>query len=210
MLEKFNTILFDLDGTLIDSMTQHYKAWSEVLHRHGKQIGIEDFFALEGMNIYQLMTKITSITSPEIIKSLIREKDEIFIENFNFILYHGVLELVEKLKTKKYQLGIVTASSKYRFEKTIPDEFRSNFSAVVTSDDEGPGKPDPWPYLCGVRKINSVPKHTLVFENSPLGIASARAAKLTCVGIGSTITKDSLPMVDYYYDSISEFNLLVS
>jgi HAD superfamily hydrolase (TIGR01509 family) len=209
MLEKFNTILFDLDGTLIDSMTQHYKAWSEVLDRHGKQISIEDFFALEGMNIYQMMAKLTSITNPEIIKLIIREKDDLFIKNFDFILYHGALELIEKLKKKNYKMGIVTASSKYRFEKTIPEEFRNKFCAVVTSDDEGPGKPDPWPYLCGVSKINSIPKNTLVFENAPLGITSAKAAKLTCVGIGSTINRDSLPDVEYYYESISDFNLLV-
>lgn len=205
-MENYNTIIFDLDGTLINSMDQHYFAWSEILKDEGIVISQIQFNKLEGMNIYELMKRLTKISDEKKIKLMVANKDKIFIENYVFKVNPGVEDLLERIKKLKIQCGIVTASSKFRIEQTIPLTFRNKFSVIITSDDKGPGKPDPWPYIQGLKKLGSNTEKTLVFENAPLGVKSAKAAGLTCIGIGTTVNRLSLKEADYFYSDFDEFN----
>ena len=86
-------VLFDLDGTLIDSMDLHYLCWCEVLAKHGKLIEKTDFLRLEGANIYELLSGLINCQDFSILKELIKIKDELFADRFGFNLYPGVQEL---------------------------------------------------------------------------------------------------------------------
>ena len=202
----YNTVLFDLDGTLVNSMDLHYNCWSEVISQLGLSLDRTFFLKNEGMKIYKLMQQITGIIDDDKINMLIKEKDEIFIKNYKFNLYKGVEELITKLKKNNIRLGLVTASSIRRLNQSIPIDFLNNFSIIVTSDNNGPGKPDPWPYQYAFEQLKAEIKNTIVVENAPLGIKSAKNAGLTCVAIGSTLEKFLLYEADYYYCSIINFS----
>lgn len=196
--------LFDLDGTLINSMDSHYDAWSVVLSTVRCAISKKEFMKLEGTNIYELMRKITKIDCDKTVAELVRAKDKIFVDNYMFALNPGVEEFINDCRINGIRLGIVTASSKVRLESTLPLEFRNNFTVIVTSDDGGPGKPDPYPYILGTNKLGASAEEVVVFENAPFGVQAAKAAQLMCVGIGTTLSREFLGSVDYYFKDFVE------
>jgi beta-phosphoglucomutase len=200
----FDVVLFDLDGTLVDTMDQHYLAWNKVLS--AMDIKLDRFFFLinEGRNIYELMGNIAGIEDRLHVERLIREKDLLFSDSYQFKLFDGVLDLVKNLYESDIPLGIVTASSSWRLKRTIPVDFLKYFQVLVTSDNLGPGKPDPWPYTCAIKELKGDPSRALVFENAPLGIESAKAAGATCIGIGSTLPLEFLLKADYFYHSMGD------
>ena len=201
----YNTVLFDLDGTLINTMDLHYNSWCEVISQLGLTLDRTFFLKNEGLKIYKLMQQITGIIDNEKIHLLIKEKDDIFIKNYKFELYKGVEELILKFKKNNIHMGLVTASSLRRLKETIPIDFLNHFSIIVTSDNNGPGKPDPWPYKYAFDQLKAELKNTIVVENAPLGIKSAINAGLTCVAIGSTLEKHFLSEADHYYCDIINF-----
>ena len=205
MIENYKAILFDLDGTLINSMEQHYLAWSYVLGDMNININSDEFYLQEGTNVYQLMSKYTSITDDLLLKDLVSKKDNIFLENYSFSLYPGVCELFERIKILNIQCGLVTASSSKRLFNSIPKYFLNNFKIFITSDDFGPGKPNPWPYRQGLLKIKEKASNTLVFENAKLGVQSARGANLTTIAIGNTSSRNSLRQANLYFNNFIDF-----
>ena len=203
---NYDTVLFDLDGTLVNSMDLHYKCWCDVISQFGLSLDRNLFLKNEGMNIYKLMQEITGFIDNDKINILIKEKDDIFIKNYKFNLFKGVEDIIIKFKSNNIRLGLVTASSTRRINQTIPIDFLNCFSIIVTSDNNGPGKPDPWPYQYAFEQLKSETKKTIVVENAPLGIKSAKNAGLTCVAIGSTLEKSLLNEADYYYDNFLNFS----
>lgn len=199
-------ILFDLDGTLIDSMGIHYNAWLEVLHEVPATIAKQDFYLLEGTNIYELMGRLANISDKNAIHQLIDRKDQIFTKSYKFSLIDGVSEFIEKMSEKKVPMGIVTTSSMRRIEQTIPERFREQFSVIVTSDEGVPGKPHPRPYLAAAEKLAVSPEEIVVFENAPLGIQSAKSAGMRCIAVESTLDKSQLVGADYYIKNFRFFS----
>jgi beta-phosphoglucomutase len=198
-------VLLDLDGTLIDSMPLHYRCWSETLERFGVSVDIEHFYASEGTKITDLMKKYTGIQEPSTIADLVREKDALFLERFSFSLYEGVREFLSECISLGVKLGLVTASSADRFNKSAPKSFREHFSVIITGDALPRGKPHPDPYLAGMRGLDLDPEHVLAVENAPLGITAAKAAGLQCVALAHTLGQPFLNEADYTYENFQDF-----
>jgi beta-phosphoglucomutase len=195
-------ILFDLDGTLTDSMHLHYSCWKEILDIHGVSLAKEDFFRLEGSNIYSLMSRLTQITDNESINSLIRAKDKIFSSKYKFNLYPGAIELLDYLQLAKLRLGLITASSRERLNSTMPPSFLEKFSCIVTSDDMAVGKPSPEVYMEGARRLDLHPDNITVIENAPLGVQSAVGAGMRCLVVGHTLPKSDFSENIVYFKSM--------
>jgi len=203
--QKKRGILFDLDGTLIDSMPLHYRCWSETLERFGVKIDIENFYASEGTKITDLMKKYTGIQEPSTIADLVREKDTLFIERFSFGLYEGVREFLSECTSLGIKLGLVTASSAARFDKSAPKSFTDHFSVIITGDSSLRGKPYPDQYIAGIRGLDLDPEHVLAVENAPLGILAAKGAGLHCVALAHTLGRSFLQDADRTYETFQDF-----
>lgn len=203
--QKKKGILLDLDGTLIDSMPLHYRCWSETLERFGVKIDIEHFYASEGTKITDLMKKYTGIQKPSTIADLVREKDALFIERFSFVLYEGVKEFLSECTSLGIKLGLVTASSAARFNKSAPKSFTEHFSVIITGDSSPRGKPHPDQYIAGIRGLDLDPEHVLAVENAPLGIIAAKAAGLHCVALAHTLGRSFLKDADCIYETFQDF-----
>ena len=196
---KIEAVLFDLDGTLIDSMDLHYLCWCEVLTLKGKVVSKIDFLRSEGSNIHKLMSDLTGCEDDTSLTGLIRIKDELFASKYRFNLYPGVRELINFLTQLGIRMGIVTASSRERFNKTIPPEFIGYFDCVVTGSDLSVGKPSPEVYLEGARRLGLDSEKILVIENAPLGVMSALGAGMRCMVVGNTLPRQDFPdSVEYF------------
>lgn len=178
-------VLFDLDGTLIDSMSFHADAWAAALKDVGLSFDRQKFFALEGTSVMELAALYLNSASEAECKHLVSLKEaklSSLTEGAPFAVYPGAKEILVELRARGIALGIVTAGSRERVLATLSDEILDFFDCIVCGDDGLPGKPAPDPYLKG-RELLGVDANCLVFgvENAPLGVKSLIAAN--CVPI---------------------------
>ncbi len=201
-------VLFDFDGTLADTMQKHLIAWQKALSPYHINISSDDYFPLEGMGMRELAFKFTqklSITETQI-NELVEEKKRIYkSQNQEIKFYDGVFDLLDKLAQKNIKIGIVTAGHMDQLVGTVGDEFLAHFDAIVTGEIVLKNKPYPDPYLLGAEKIQVNPKECIVIENAPLGIQAAKAAKMYCIAIISTLPQSNLSLAD---EVVSDFHAL--
>jgi beta-phosphoglucomutase-like phosphatase (HAD superfamily) len=181
-----SAIIFDLDGTLSNTMPFHARAWQlafAALH----EIRMEPLEAYlhEGEKAEDFARFIFSkywadAPSAEDVESVTdaykTELADIFVLRF----FPGALELVERLHGSGYRLGLVSGSKDVRTRFSGMEKFLRCFSAIVSGDDTAQGKPAPDPYLLACKLLGSAPEECLVIENAPFGIISARAAGIEC------------------------------
>jgi HAD superfamily hydrolase (TIGR01509 family) len=209
------SILFDFDGTLADTMTNHFKSWQSVLANHKVWVKKEDYFPLEGLGLNEVAKiLIQKKVKIEFIDLLVKEKKKHYIENFknNIVFYSGVLSLVKSLNSMKIPIAIVTAGHKDQLEKTVPKSFLDCFNAIVTGDKVSKNKPDPAPYLKGAKLLKLESSQCIAIENAPLGVKSAIDAGCFCIGITSTVSKKILYEANEVFGSIDELiksNLII-
>ena len=198
--------LFDLDGTLIQSLHQHFIAWKKAFKQYGVKINENDYYYLEGSKlseIVKIISKKKKILNPDITK-IIQFKENNYNSKAKIKFYFGVKKFIEKLINNKIKIGIVTAGQKERLYKSLPLSFLNKFDVIVTGNDTKKGKPSPEPYLLGCKLLDLNIKNCVVIENAPIGIKSAKAAGMFCIGISSTVEKSILKEADIVIDKFHD------
>jgi len=191
MSRKFKAVLFDMDGTLLDSMKYHIIAWKQAFAESGYYPEDIEFYLNEGVKhpitVRDRLKKL-GIDNPdeETVKRIYTRKREIFDETDDLPPTEGVLELLDMLKNK-VKLGVVTGGIRSVVDRVLASFFDGYFDVVVDYDSTEKGKPEPDPYLYGA-KLPGIPKeHILAIENAPTGIESAVSAGLTCWAVCTTL-----------------------
>ena len=190
-------------------MELNYQCWRVVLNEVGIPLQKNLYLQREGEKISSIIKDVLDVNCIEssfiFIENLIVKKDNLFTELYQFNPYPFVKEVVDILKKNGVILGIVTSGRLSRVQRNLPQSFLSNFDAIITGEDSDRGKPFPDPYLRFMHVTNSCKKNTLVLENAPLGIKSAKSAGIYCVGIVSTVDRDLLKEADLVLENIGEF-----
>lgn len=205
-MSGFKGILFDFDGTLADTMTEHFLAWKAALGDYGISIEARDYFPFEGMGLNELARKFTkklSLSENEL-RSLVQKKKGVFIDRQSTAFYPGVESLILELKKRNIPMAIVTTSHIDQLESSIPERFLKQFDALITGDLVVLSKPDPEPYLRGAASIGLFPEQCIAVENAPLGIQSARRAKIYCIAICTTVNRKDLAEADEIVDQFED------
>ena len=191
-------ILFDFDGTLADTMEMHYLAWKAALGEYGISIDASDYYPLEGTGLHdvaRIFTKGLQWTEAAI-DELVLKKKKCFVNRLSISFYPGVESLVSELSDLKVSMAIVTAGHLDQLQLSVPKYFLNHFDALITGDLISRGKPDPEPYLRGVESLGLTPQDCIAIENAPLGVQSARRAKIYCIAVCSTVNRDKLVEAD--------------
>lgn len=203
---KYRAVLFDFDGVIAKTMEDNFVAWQTVLADYGYALRPEDYFPWEGEKLQDLATHycldggIDVSLAPEIVQ----KKDEYYKEHNTFVLYSGAKDVLTFLASRGIPLGLVTAGRRDRVEHSMPQEILKSFSALITNENGGRGKPFPDPYERGAEILNIPPAECVVIENAPLGIKAAKAAGSYCIAISSTLSKDDLYEADVVVEAIGD------
>lgn len=189
-------ILFDLDGTLVNTDPLHFQAWQEMLLNHGLEID---------KAFYQ--TRISGRLNPIIIQDILPHLTLAEGEKFAEDKEARFRELAPSLKplaglekildwTKEYGLktGLVTNAPRKNVDfMLVTLELAEIFDAVfVAEEDVSEGKPDPAIYKLALERLDITPETALAFEDSPSGIRSAVGAGIRTIGISSTHDTEKL------------------
>lgn len=185
----FDAILFDLDGTLIDSESVAVLAVLECMHAYGVQVDKSDAEVLTGRKWSFAFDFIFKKYATEL-----AAKPRAKIENEIIALYHERLKTdfktipgaVEWVKTLVPHLRLAVVSGSSRGEITWALEkmgILSFFERIFGSEDYRESKPSPEGYLKALKELKLDPARTLIFEDSTAGITSALGANVTVVAI---------------------------
>jgi beta-phosphoglucomutase len=195
--------LFDLNGTIIDDMDFHVKAWSKLLEENlGRKMSYDEVKAqMYGKNS-ELFERVfgKGFKSDEEIEALSYKKERIYQS-----IYKPHIKLIDGLGNfleRSYQLGIPmamgTAAIMFNVNFTVDAlDLRKYFKAYVSADDVHRSKPDPETYLICAEKLGVQPTDCIVFEDAPKGVESARNAGMKTVVILSHLhTRDEFAYLD--------------
>jgi beta-phosphoglucomutase-like phosphatase (HAD superfamily) len=168
-------IIFDMDGTMIDSMPFHQKSWVEFCVRHGIAMDVPELMRrTTGRNGAECMSELFGKpVPPHEAWALVHEKEEIYRALFApvFSEVRGFKAFARSARERGLKIGVGTAGDKHNIAfamKHLALDF--SIDAVVGGDQGLPGKPEPAIFLEAARAMNTPSSSTIVFEDAPLGI----------------------------------------
>ena len=190
----FQGLIFDFDGTLVDSMMIHQIAWKTAIESVGGEfpITIEEYFNLGGistLNAAKLFLEKNKIAHDP--QDLVQRKEAHFTQSLPLVLpIDCVLQHALEEEKKGTKIAIASGSS-YPLILAVLNQLglAHHFPLILTPKDVQRSKPAPDLFLLAAEKMNLSPSSCLVFEDSPLGIQAANAAGMASVYIPKTLWK---------------------
>lgn len=189
--DGFEAVIFDFDGTLVDSMPAHFEAWCEALSIHGAGgVFKEDvFFAMGGRPTRDIVVELNDEYNLKLNPAEVAfAKREAFLKRLGQVtLIDEVAEFAESLRGK-VPMAIATGGTRMVIEKTLKAVGISDwFDEVVTADDVAEGKPAPDIFLRAAKLLEVDPARCLVLEDAPAGILAAQRAGMQVIAIPSPL-----------------------
>lgn len=187
---KYKAIIFDLDGTLINSMSYHFMAFKETLKEHGinmKDATLKNFMGGSTRKILQAIKNVYNF--PGKIEDIREERRYHYFRllgNKN-IIFPGIESLIKELK-ENYKLGIATGSSRVTVRYSINKNFQNMFDFIATINDVRRGKPFPDQLILVAKKLRVKPFECLMVGDSSYDGLAARAAGMDFLGVTTGYT----------------------
>ena len=182
---NYKAFLFDLNGTMINDMPYHIKAWYRILNELGANISMEKTKGeCYGKN-NELLERIFPGRFAEEEKDRISfEKEKQYQEEFrsNLKLINGLDDFLKQAQKAGIKMAIGSAAIMFNIDFVLDGlQIRQYFDTLVSADDVMNSKPDPETYIKCATKLGMAAKDCLVFEDAPKGAESSKNAGMDCV-----------------------------
>ncbi|MFD3997925.1 HAD family hydrolase [Streptomyces sp. NPDC058548] len=180
-------LLFDWDGTLVDSQYANYRAMATVLSHEGVRLPQEWFYARTGLSSAEMIRALTGEHGRKLsrpLEQLVADRDALFLAQAHTVRPHPkVVEVVTAMHGLA-PMAVASGGARHVIEETLRHQsFRDCFEAVVTRDDVDRGKPAPDIFLRAADALSAHPSHCTVYEDSDEGIEAARAAGMSVIDV---------------------------
>lgn len=189
-------LLFDIDGTLVDSDPLHLTAFNKVFEPYGHTFDKERFDReLHGLANVEIGARLLSGETPERQLEILMEKEARFrdIAAEGVEPVSGLLALMDWADDHGVPMIAVTNAPRLNAEQLLAAvNVRHRLRDVVIADELAHGKPHPLPYLEGLRRLGADPANSVAFEDSRTGIASATGAGLVTIGMATGLSPEKL------------------
>jgi HAD superfamily hydrolase (TIGR01509 family) len=184
-------VLWDLDGTLIDSADLHYRAWRETLLAHGQDHTPEEFaFYFGQRNDLILRSLFGPGLGDDESRRIADEKEERYrglVREVGLRPLAGALSWLERLKAAGVPQALASSAPPANIAVAVEQlGLMAYLDAAVSAEEVGHGKPDPAIFLEAARRLDVAPERCVVIEDAPAGTEAARRAGMRCVGVLSS------------------------
>jgi beta-phosphoglucomutase len=186
-------VVFDLDGTVVDNMELHAQAFAAFVDRHGLQALDEQARArLDGKRNSDIFPELFGRPLPrEDLRAFADEKESLYRELSRGRLRPapGLDRLLAFLADRGVPVAVATSGPAENVLHTLAETgLAARLTVVVRGDQVPRGKPHPDIFLAAAARIGAEPLACVAFEDSPAGVASARAAGMACVALTTSFT----------------------
>ena len=201
---KITTVLFGLDGVVVDTERAYDEFWSKIAQEN--ELKINNFSdVIKGMtlsSIIELYFTISTLEEKQAIRDACSKMEQAI--DYKKTVIPGVLDFIKYLKDEGYKIGLVTSSPSSKV-KVVLDQLSlgDTFDTIITSDSIKKGKPDPMGYVLAKTNLGVQTGECIVFEDAFTGIKAATYAFMRVIGVSTTLSVDFLK--DYTYGVIADF-----
>ncbi len=183
-------IIFDMDGTMVDNMMVHHRAWQKKLSDLGLDMDLEEVRQkVHGINVEILEKLFGDRFNLEERRRISREKEIEYQRIFkpDLKLIAGLPAFLQKLKDQNIPLAIGSAAPPENVDFVLDNlNIRSDFKFIMHSEDVTLGKPNPEIYLKLSAKLGLAPEDCVVFEDTPAGAGAAMNAGCPMIIVTTT------------------------
>ena len=184
-------VLWDLDGTLVDSAELHWVSWRETLEAEGISITYQQFLDSFGQkNVRILPGWLGADATPERIQQIDLAKEDAYRR---LVLQQGLTPLpgaamwVRRLHEAGWKQAIASSAPRRNIEVMLDAmAFHIPFDAAIGAEDVSSGKPDPQVFLAAAATLRLPPDRCIVVEDAAVGVEAARRAGMRCIGVART------------------------
>lgn len=182
---NFDGLVFDMDGTLADTMPTHFIAWSQSMAEHGLVFSEERFYSLGGVPANKIIEMLAEEQGIQVDADAIAEaKEALFLELLEDVQPVLPVKAIAEFHRAHLPMAVATGSPRWVAEKILKAlGMREWFGAVVGFDEVENPKPAPDTYLKAAELIGVDPRRCHAFEDTELGVLSARNAGMEVVDI---------------------------
>ena len=212
-------IIFDLDGTLVDSLPYHHESWR--IFFKNNNIEENDFNEIyrnyKGGGTLELMSSVFGdIYTKDELEKMSDDKEVIFRDIYRSKIFpiNGLRKFLDSLKKNNILLSIGSNAIRKNVLMTIKELGITNyFSSIICGDEVSKGKPDPEMYIKTLSNLKVNKNECIIFEDSIEGVTAAKNANIKAIGVTSSQSSEILKSVGAFktiedYTKISIDNIL--
>ena len=186
-------VLWDLDGTLVDSEAFHWQSWQFALEADGVDVTFDQFKASFGQrNDRILRVWLGADAANERIARIAEAKEAEYrrlAETHGLTPLPGAADWLERLQRNGWRQAIASSAPRLNVEVMLRAlHLTQYFDAIVSSEDVAHGKPDPEVFLTAAARLDVAPSNAVVVEDAAAGIEAARRAGMRSIGVSLTAT----------------------
>lgn len=181
-------VIWDVDGTLVDTATQHFAAWKRLAQDLDSDFSAAQFAATFGRRNPEIIREIFGQDfSPADIDRLGLQKETYYradAQTTGVQLLPGVLVLLQQLQAAGFQQAIGSSAPRGNLDLLLDlTQIGAYFETSVAMEDTTRGKPDPQVFLIAAARLGLEPARCVVMEDAPAGIEAAKAGGMAAIGI---------------------------
>lgn len=209
----FEALLFDLDGTLVDSMPLHQRAWVRWFASVGEPLDEDPrFFATTaGRSNAEILAEMYPAKSAAEIAAMADAKEALYraeaVQHLQAVA--GAIGLLQRARAQGLKLAVCTAAPTANISVAFERFGLGELVDTVTSPADGlRGKPHPDIFAEAARRLGAPPERCLVFEDAPLGIEAARRAGMAAVALTTTLDAAAFSAYPNLVTAVRDFDAL--
>ena len=203
-------VLWDLDGTLVDSGDYHWRSWRDTMRVEGVELTYQQFLDSFGQKNDRILTAwLGEAATSDVIRRIGDAKEALYRQ---LAVAEGLAPLpgaaawVERLHDAGWKQSIASSAPKENVRVMLDvlnlDRY---FDAIVSAEDVTAGKPDPQVFLAAAAKLHTPPTSCVVVEDAAAGIEAAKRAGMKCIGVSTSAV---LP-ADVFVKSLEDLDVKV-
>lgn len=185
MYDHYDGLIFDMDGTLVNSEPAHRQAWTQVLEKHRLRFSFEQMIALNGAPSWKIAHQIIIANGVTLDSYQLAAEKEQYLDKI-LLEHSALLPLISVARHYhgRLPLAVGTGSSHAMADRLLTHHgVRHLFDVLVGADDVQHHKPDPQTFLECARLMGVAPEKCVVFEDADFGLRAAKAAGMDAVDV---------------------------
>ncbi|MGA3088473.1 MAG: HAD family phosphatase [Terriglobales bacterium] len=181
-------VLWDMDGTLIDSEEFHWTAWRDTMAREGIAITREQFLASFGQRNDSILPEwLGAAATPERMERIASAKESLYrrmVHAQGMTPLPGVAHWLHRLHEQGWMQAVASAAPRANIDVILKALSAAHFfQGIVSAEDVHKGKPDPEVYLTAASRVGTAPGRCIVVEDAVAGVEGARRAGMRSIGV---------------------------